>query len=573
MESNLKIQELRSIDTTKVEWYLVNELRCFSTSYIYPAYAIAYVIIKDAETDTSDLSSMDSFVRTCSISDEIAGFISDNLNGIWDIVARAKGMFDIDTYKAFLMFDDISDMSTGLAATPDSITRLAIRLLNVKSGEHVADFFTGRGAFIRECYLTEPSAQYWGTDISNNCKIIANIRAEMLDESIEVESQDIISMECRKQSFDKIFANYPFAVRVSVNESTAALRYINQHLSLGKRGISLDWLTHISMIKMLKDNGIAFTITTMGTLFRENEKEFRKYFVENGYINSIIALPSGLFEYAKGLSTVALIFSNHNSGVRYIDARQIFTKGRRYNTLSDSDIDQIMDLCHTDSSISRAVSVHEIAANDYNLDVGRYFGEEISISNGVPFETVIKKITRGAQLKAAQLDGLSSTEPTKYQYLTLSDIQNGQISEHLSFLTGIENNLIKYCAKNNSLIITKSGSPIKTAVVNVPDDKMILSTGNMYVIELNEDMVNPYFLKAFLDSDKGMRALQSVCAVTVIPNIPIDALKQMVIPLPDMNVQNSIAKQYLDEANRIKTLRVQLNEAEEHLKTIYSDNY
>ena len=395
----------------------------------------------------------------------------------------------------------------------------------------------------------------------------------MLSESIEVESQDIVSMECRKQSFDKIFANYPFAVRVSVNESTAALRYINQPLSLGKRGISLDWLTHISIIKMLKDNGIAFTITTMGTLFRENEKEFRKYFVENGYINSIIALPAGLFEYAKGLSTVALIFSSRNSSVRYIDARQIFTKGRRYNTLSDSDIDRIMELCHTDSSISSVVSAHEIAANDYNLAVGRYFGEEISISNGVPFETVIKKITRGAQLKAAQLDGLSSTGPTKYQYLTLSDIQNGQISEHLSFLTGIENNLIKYCAKNNNLLITKSGSPIKTAVVNVPDDKMILSTGNMYVIELNEDMVNPYFLKAFLDSDKGMRALRSVCAVTVIPNIPIDALKQMVIPLPDMNVQNSIAKQYLDEANRIKALRVQLNEAEEHLKTIYSDNY
>ena len=152
----------------------------------------------------------------------------------------------------------------------------------------------------------------------------------------------------------------------------------------------------------------------------------------------------------------------------------------------------------------------------------------------------------------------------------LSDIQNGQISDSLSYITSIESNLKKYCIPDHSMIISKSGSPIKAAIATVPNDVNILATGNLYVVELDEEKVNPYFLKAFLDSDIGAALLKSISAGSVIPNLPIDSLKQMIIPLPDMEIQNKIANEYLAAIDELQTLRLKITETENRIKNIYS---
>ncbi len=122
----------------------------------------------------------------------------------------------------------------------------------------------------------------------------------------------------------------------------------------------------------MKDNGKAFAVTTTGTLFRSDERDFRKFFVDKGYINTIIALPTGLFEYTR-VSTIAIIFSHENKEIRYIDARNICTRGRRYKTFTADDIDTIASLCNTDTQQSKLVSISEIAENDYNLDIAKYW--------------------------------------------------------------------------------------------------------------------------------------------------------------------------------------------------------
>ena len=154
----------------------------------------------------------------------------------------------------------------------------------------------------------------------------------------------------------------------------------------------------------------------------------------------------------------------------------------------------------------------------------------------------------------------------------LSDIQNGQISDDLSYITQIDDNLLKYCIKNKSLIISKSGAPIKTAIATVSANEKILATGNLYVIELDEDKINPYFLKAFLDSDVGTALLKSLSVGSIIPNLPIDSIKKMIIPLPSIDVQNKIADKYLATIVEISALRLKIAEVEEHIKNIYSDD-
>lgn len=566
-----ELNSLKELDTNKVAYSLYNELRPYTSNCMFAAYSIAYAIVKASEVKNSDLSSLDYFVKTCNIKEDIAMFMSDTLTGLWDIVTRAKSIYDPEMFKSFLLFYDDSDFPADVCATPNCISQLAIKLLDIKDTDKVADFCTGRASFICESFLTAPNATYFGNDISLYLKSVAAMRAELLGENITIANQNVISLDFENYSFDKIFANYPFGIRIPYGENSTSLRYINRHLSARKKNTSLDWLANIAIVNTLSENGKAFTLTTAGTLFRGDERDLRKHFVDNGYINTIIALPAGMFEYTK-IPTVAIIISHNNESIRFVDARQICTKGRRFNTFSPADIEAIIELCYNDSKQSRLVSRTEIIENDYNLNIDGYFESEITISNGVAFDTVIKKITRGAQLKAAQLDELASDTPTDYQYLMLSDIQNGQIRDSLSYITSIEDNLKKYCIKNNSLILSKSGSPIKAAIATVAEGTSVLATGNLYVVELDENKINPYFLNAFLDSDIGTTALKSISVGSVIPNIPIEAVRKMIIPLPDMEVQNEIANKYLAALDEIELLRRKIEKAEHRMKHIFDES-
>lgn len=566
-----KLQNLKHLDISKVESYLINELRGLVNNAYNAAYSVAYVIVKADKNENADISTFDTFASSCNVNNDIQEFISDTLKGIWDFVLKAKGMFDRDMYTAFLLYSDLSDNKADITITPDSISQLALKILNIQPGDNVADYFTGRASFIRECVICEPNANYFGVELNLAIKTIASMRAEILQGNIEITHQNVLLMDYENNSYDKIFANYPFGVRISSTENSNALQYLNKILPTSKKVVFLDWLANLTVVNTLAPTGKAISIATAGALFRSDERDIRKYFIESGLINTIIALPTGLFETTR-IPTILIIFSHNNEEVRFVDARQICTKGRRYNTFSEYDISEIVSLCSENGKLSKIITKSEIVEKDYNLDPNSYFEAEITVPHGTMFDTVIKNITRGAQLKASQLDELSSEEPTSYQYLMLSDIQNGQIVDDLSYITTIESNLTKYCIKDKSIIISKSGSPIKAAVANVPENVNILATGNLYVIELDTEKINPYFLKAFFDSDIGVLSLKSISNGTAIPNIPIEALKKLTIPVPPMDLQNAIAEKYLSAQNELSEIRNKLRQTELKITTIYEDN-
>ena len=190
----------------------------------------------------------------------------------------------------------------------------------------------------------------------------------------------------------------------------------------------------------------------------------------------------------------------------------------------------------------------------------------------MPFETIIRKITRGAQIQASQLDSLVSDEVTDYPYLMLANIQNGMIDEDLPFLSEIEPKMEKYCIKNNSLIISKNGAPFKVAIANVAPGKKLLANGNLYVIELDEDKVDPYYIKAFFESDKGAAALRSIVVGAVIPNIGVEQLKKLNVPLVSLEELREISLKYQALTDEVKILKRKVDKAINSLKHIFDES-
>ncbi len=186
----------------------------------------------------------------------------------------------------------------------------------------------------------------------------------------------------------------------------------------------------------------------------------------------------------------------------------------------------------------------------------------------------MKKLSRGAQIQKTDFELMRTDDRTEYQYLLISDIENGRITldGKAQYLKDVPENLTKYCIASNSLVISKIGlSGFKTAVVEVPEEINILANGNIYVVELDHNEVNPYYLQAFFMSGDGQALLKSIASDTQISSISKGSLMDMQVPIPSIERQNDIANKYLATLDEYVLLERRLKRIEEQLVNIYSE--
>ena len=127
----------------------------------------------------------------------------------------------------------------------------------------------------------------------------------------------------------------------------------------------------------LKQDGIMTIVLPHGVLFRgDAEGQIRRQLLESWHIDTIIGLPANIF-FGTGIPTIIMVLrkSRTNSDVLIIDASNGFVKVGKSNQLRASDIKRIADTVIgrlTIPGYSRVVSLDEIRANDYNLNIPRY---------------------------------------------------------------------------------------------------------------------------------------------------------------------------------------------------------
>lgn len=331
---------------------------------------------------------------------------------------------------------------------------------------------------------------------------------------------------------------------------------------------SSDWLFNSLMVDMLSEDGKAVGIMTNGSTWNQSDSAIRSYFIENGLIECVIALPARLFA-GTAIATSMIVFSRNNKGVRLVDASELFVEGRRVNELSYENIFLIINATKNDSDISMYVSVEQLRDNDYVLSMNRYIVHDVA--DGMAFGDVIKRITRGAQLNAKALDEITTTVPTDMQYLMLANIKNGLIDKELPYLKSIDKKNDKYCLSNHCLILSKNGYPYKIAVAEVKEGQRILGNGNLYIIELDEEKADPYYLAAFFVSEQGTAALRSITVGATIPNIGVEQLTKLVIPIPSIEKQKEIADKYKTVKDEITMLQLKLEKAKNRMAHIIEE--
>jgi type I restriction enzyme M protein len=181
------------------------------------------------------------------------------------------------------------------------------------------------------------------------------------------------------KTFDFVVANPPFSNKAWSNGFDPAndlYERFEDGVPPQKNG---DYAFLLHIIRSLKSTGKGAVILPHGVLFRGNaEAEIRTNIIRKGYIKGIIGLPPNLF-YGTGIPACIIVIDKENAatrtGIFMIDASKGFTKDGNKNRLRHQDIHKIVDVFNKLIAIpkySRMVSVAEIAANDYNLNIPRY---------------------------------------------------------------------------------------------------------------------------------------------------------------------------------------------------------
>ncbi|WP_181228762.1 type I restriction-modification system subunit M [Helicobacter pylori] len=188
------------------------------------------------------------------------------------------------------------------------------------------------------------------------------------------------------KTFDYVVANPPFSLKnwtdgLSIDPKSKQV--INDNFNRFEDGTppekNGDFAFLLHIIKSLKDTGKGAVILSHGVLFRGNaEGAIRKNLLTKGYIKSVIGLAPNLF-YGTSIPACVIVLDKENArtrkGVFIIDASKDFKKDGNKNRLREQDVQKMIDTFNALKEIpyySKMVSLEEISANDYNLNIAHY---------------------------------------------------------------------------------------------------------------------------------------------------------------------------------------------------------
>lgn len=272
--------------------------------------------------------------------------------------------------------------------TPSTVSILLAKLVKPKENDRIYDPACGTGSLLLKTANEIQNDKFSIYGQENNISTYNICRMNMLLHGIDdahIECGDTLSNPLHLENnnlmkFNTIISNPPF----SLNRWSKGFEDVNEIMDSYNRfeyGIppknTGDYAFVQHMIKSLSDDGTMAVVLPHGVLFRgASEEIIRKKIIEDNLIDAVIGLPKNLFYYVT-IPTCIIVFKKNRrrKNILFIEASQEYGKGKYQNTLTNENIEKILNTYFEYKKIekySNIVSMEEIKENDYNLNINRY---------------------------------------------------------------------------------------------------------------------------------------------------------------------------------------------------------
>ncbi len=315
-------------------------------------------------------------------------------------------------------FADHAGKKAGEFYTPAEVVRICVEICDPKKDMRVYDPTVGSGGmliqvrdYLRECGSSGEVALFGQEKIGTTwsiCKMNMLLHgisdADIRQEDTLREPQHLDESNNLRR-FDRVLANPPF----SQNYIKKDLKFPGRFpVMMPEKGNKADLMFVQHMLSVLKHDGRLATVMPHGVSFRGGEERAaRQHFIEQGYLEAVIGLPSNLF-YGTGIPACILVMNKQGAAQRnhvlFINADREYREGKAQNHLRPEDIDKIVHAYRSGVDIpayARRVPVAEIAAEDYNCNIRRY------VDNAPPPEPQDVRAHLHGGVPVAEVDALA----------------------------------------------------------------------------------------------------------------------------------------------------------------------
>ena len=430
------------------------------------------------------------------------------------------------------------------------INQLVAEIFKLFGGRTLYNNDCGTGDFIMDMLNQNLINRAIGNSYVYKDSKIAEIRQFISRRDFKVTSENWFDTGILENELvDMVYCSYPIIFKYEKEDALKMIDSWKFNFPFNKK-YSANLLWMIDALTHIKPDGVVVAFVANGVLFNGIDEEVRKFLVVNNYIDAIITLPDGILPYVGASTSLIILRKNReiDKPIRMVDASQIYTEHRRYKYFTDGDIAEIINLYITGGDVEKSinVSLDEILMNDVYLGMNRYCTHDID--NAVDLDTVTDVIFRGYQLNAKELDKLTPDEgeETEYRIINISDIlPEGFVSKDLKLIKADDKKKYdKFLVEDGDIIITAKNTTIKSAIYRSNGDYKAILSGNLIAIRVNQKKINPYYLKAFIDSEKGEMAIKSIQTGTSIITINANGLKSMKVSLLSKEEQEAIGNEY-----------------------------
>jgi type I restriction enzyme M protein len=303
-----------------------------------------------------------------------------------------------DAYEYLIKhFADLTNKKAGEFYTPRSVVHLMTKIIDPKENESIYDPACGTGGmliesleFLKKSNLNPKTLKIYGQESNLTTSAIARINLFLHNaEDFKIFKGDTLRNpgffeSDNLKTFDCVIANPPFSLDDWGSENWANDPYGRNIAGVPPKGNGdMAWVQH--MIGSMNNNGRMCVVLPHGVLFRKlNEGKIRKFLLNQDLIETIIGLGRNIF-YGTPLSPCILIIRkkkelHKKNKVFFIDASEQIRIGRAQNYLEPEHVQKIFEVYSNNKDVqnySKIVSIQDIKANDYNLNIPLYVKKNI----------------------------------------------------------------------------------------------------------------------------------------------------------------------------------------------------
>jgi type I restriction enzyme M protein len=299
------------------------------------------------------------------------------------------------------MLSKIASAGTnGQFRTPRHIIKMMVDMTKPKRDDVICDPSSGTAGFLvaageyfrdnhNDLFLDKGFREHFNNEMFNGVEIDDTmIRIGAMNLQLHgIENPNLIKIDALSESAGEIRSKYSLILANPPFKGSLDYDAVENSVLKTVKSKKTELLFLGLMLRMLKTGGRAAVIVPDGVLFGGSggHKQIRQELIEKHKLDTVINMPSGVFEPYAGVSTAIILFTKTGTGgtenVWFYDMEaEGYSLDKKRSPIKENDIPDILNRWSSlNSEINRKrteksflVPFDEIKENDWDLSINRY---------------------------------------------------------------------------------------------------------------------------------------------------------------------------------------------------------